>query len=78
VYVFALLHHQSKASIDPLNLEQWEFYVVGTCVLNERKRSQHSISLKSLKAICVPMKYAELAAAVEAAAKQQTNATAAV
>jgi hypothetical protein len=68
VYVFALLHHQIKETIDPLDLEQWEFYVVGTDDLNRRTRSQHSITLASLKARYAPVKYAALAEAVERAA----------
>lgn len=51
VYVFALLSHLDKVTLDPLNLDQWEFYVLPTAVLNERKRSQHSITLRSLKAM---------------------------
>ncbi|MGO9271519.1 MAG: hypothetical protein ACLQOO_14870 [Terriglobia bacterium] len=51
VYVFALLGHLDKATIDPLNLDQWEFYVVPTAVLDKRTRSQHSITLKSLQRI---------------------------
>jgi hypothetical protein len=52
VYVFALLHHTDKESIDPLNLRQWTFYVVPTSALDARVRSQHSITLKSLQALC--------------------------
>jgi len=48
-YVFALLAHQDKETIDPLNLDQWCFYVVPTQKLDERKRSRHSIMLKSLE-----------------------------
>ncbi|MFH1852134.1 MAG: hypothetical protein ABIA75_07290 [Candidatus Neomarinimicrobiota bacterium] len=51
VYVFALLSHKDKMTIDPLNLKQWEFFVLPTEVLNQRKRSQHSITLKSLDRI---------------------------
>jgi hypothetical protein len=51
VYVFALLAHQNQATLDPLNLVQWEFYVVPTAVLDARERSQHSITLPSLKAL---------------------------
>jgi hypothetical protein len=68
VYVFALLHHRTQATIDPLDLEQWEFYVVGVDDLNERRRSQHSITLKSLQAKYDAVKYVGLAEAVEAAA----------
>jgi hypothetical protein len=49
VYIFALLAHRDQATLDPLNLDQWEFYVLPTATLNDRKRSQHSITLPSLK-----------------------------
>lgn len=51
VYVFALLKHTIRQTIDPLNLAQWEFYVLPTSVLDERERSQHSIGLAALKAV---------------------------
>lgn len=51
VYVFALLAHQEQATLDPLDLVQWEFYVVPTAALDARERSQHSITLNSLKAL---------------------------
>ncbi len=35
VYVFALLAHENKVTLDPLNLDQWEFYVLPTSILNE-------------------------------------------
>lgn len=49
VYVFALLAHQEKATIDPLNIRHWKFFVVPTAVLDARERSQHSITLRSLE-----------------------------
>lgn len=49
VYVFALLKHTDRNTLDPLNVAQWEFYVLPTQVLNERTRSQHSITLPSLQ-----------------------------
>ena len=49
VYVFALLACQDQMALDPLDVSQWEFYVVPTVLLNRRERSQHSISLKSLR-----------------------------
>ena len=51
VYVFALLAHREQETIDPLNLDQWDFYVLPTRVLNARARSQHSITLRSLDAL---------------------------
>lgn len=52
VYVFALLAHTDKNTIDPLNIDQWRFYVLPTTALNARTRSQHSITLKSLEKLC--------------------------
>jgi hypothetical protein len=51
VYVFALLTHKDKPTVEPLNVKQWAFYVLPTAVLNERTRSQHSITLKTLDAL---------------------------
>jgi hypothetical protein len=69
VYVFALLAHQDKATIDPLNLAQWEFWAVPTADLDNRARSQHSITLKSLRELAGdPVGFQGLAAAVERAA----------
>ncbi len=67
LYVFALLAHHEKATLDPLNVEQWQFYVVLTTVLNARTRSQHSITLKSLEALGSAVRFSELAAAVRKA-----------
>lgn len=51
VYVFAVLIHKDKLTVDPLNLKQWEFYVLPTTALDKRERSQYSITLKSLIAL---------------------------
>ena len=65
VYVFALLVHKDKDMVDPLDLALWEFYVLPTSVLNERTRSQHSITLPSLKKLAGEVvKYDGLADAV--------------
>lgn len=66
VYVFALLAHTDKTTIDPLNLDQWRFYVLPTATLNGRTRSQHSITLRSLEKLCSEaITYAGLSKAVE-------------
>ena len=54
-------------TLDPLNLDQWSFYLVPTQMLNQRTRSQHSITLKSLEVLCPkPVLYPELKQAVAA------------
>ena len=68
VYVFALLAHKDKATIDPLNLDQWEFFVVRTTDLDARTRSQHSITLASLLRLHGPsVNYSQLKEAVSKA-----------
>ncbi len=70
VYVFAVQAHQDKATVDPLDVDQWEFFVLPTRVLDERAPTQKSITLSSLAKLG-PTKTAfdELKAAIEAAAE---------
>lgn len=70
VYVFALLAHKDQATLNPLDVSQWEFYVVPTVVLDRRERSQHSITLKSLRDLHgEPVGYADLKRAIGKAAE---------
>ncbi|GAA1761288.1 hypothetical protein GCM10009795_004650 [Nocardioides hankookensis] len=48
VYVFALLHHQNKSTVDPLDLDQWTFHAMSTLKLNKYVPEQRSIGLASL------------------------------
>lgn len=66
IYIFCVLKHKDKATVDPLNLEQWEFYVLSADVLNERFPTQKTISLSSLLKLN-PCKatFEELAACVQ-------------
>ncbi len=69
IYVFALLAHMDKRTIDPLNVNQWQFYVLPTATLDARARSQHSITLKSLEQLSGgAVHYTALRKAVEQAA----------
>ena len=72
VYVFALLKERDKSKVNPLNLDQWEFFVVPTVTLNVRKRSQQTITLHSLETEKDELKvqqvsFSELEAAVKKA-----------
>jgi hypothetical protein len=48
VYVFCLLHHREKQTLDPLDLSQWSFYVVRTEILDSTYPSAKGLSLKAL------------------------------
>jgi hypothetical protein len=69
VYVSALLAHTDKATVDPLDLDQWTFYVLPTAVLDGRTRSQHSIMLRTLEGLTKVVRFAELREAVDLAAE---------
>lgn len=47
IYVFCLYASKVREE-SPLNLNQWEFYVLPTCILNQRHCNQKTISLNSL------------------------------
>ncbi len=49
VYVFCLLHHEEQETINPMNLNQWTFYLVKTATLDEKIPKQKSITLSSIK-----------------------------
>lgn len=67
-YIFAILAHRQKSTLNPLDVSQWEFYVLPTPILNERTRSQHSITLPTLTRLSGgPVAYGDLAKAVREA-----------
>lgn len=72
VYVFALLAHTDQTTIDPLNVNQWKFFVLPTVTLDSRTRSQHSIALPTLENLSGgAVLYKDLKKAVQTAAAQE-------
>lgn len=51
VYVFCVHKHKDQETINPLDLRQWEFYVLSTKDLNEKVGNQKSIGLGRLMEI---------------------------
>ena len=47
-YVFCLLHHKDKKTVDPTKLDQWTFYVLSTKRLDKEKKQQKRIGLSPL------------------------------
>ncbi|MBN2022834.1 MAG: hypothetical protein JW809_08555 [Pirellulales bacterium] len=71
VYVFALLAHRDKTTVDPLNVGQWQFFVLPAKTLNQRTRSQDSITLGSLQRLREgPIAFDGLVRAVRQAAEE--------
>lgn len=71
IYVFALLEHHDKSTVDPMDASQWSFYVVRTAELDSKLPNQERISLTPLKLLAKPpVKYSELRDAVSAEARE--------
>jgi hypothetical protein len=64
VYVFCLFKHREKETLNPLSLEQWEFYVLPTIKLNTYTQSKTSITLTSLQKLTHGISFEELSNAV--------------
>lgn len=73
VYVFCLLKHKDKSTVNPLLLEQWAFYILPTFMLDNYTRSQTSITLKSLENISAPVSFAELKEKIYSAYDEQLD-----
>lgn len=64
IYVFCLLKEKNPELINPLNTNQWEFYVVSTEELDNQFPQQKTITLSSLKKISEPLLYRQLKNAI--------------
>ncbi|MBL1214790.1 MAG: hypothetical protein HND52_15640 [Ignavibacteriae bacterium] len=73
VYVFCHLKHKDQKTIDPLKMEQWDFYVLPTYRLDNYERSQSSITINSLRRLTEPKKYSDLKTEIEKAFEEQKN-----
>lgn len=49
IYVFCLLNHKDQKTIDPLNLDQWDFFILPAMALNTLSLTQATISLAALQ-----------------------------
>ncbi|HET6765692.1 MAG TPA: hypothetical protein VFH27_18560 [Longimicrobiaceae bacterium] len=76
VYVFCVLHHMDKTTVDPLDLRQWEFHVLPSRVLRERAAGQKTIGLPALLALGArTVDHAGIAEAVRMAARRDDSAS---
>ena len=61
IYVFCLLAHEEAKTLDPLDVSQWEFYVLGSSILDAKFPLGRSIGLASLESLeDLPITYADL------------------
>ena len=67
VYVFALLAHREKPKVNPMNLDQWKFYVLSTAALNQHFGDQKRLALGGLEEHALPVNFRALKTAVSEA-----------
>jgi hypothetical protein len=77
LYVFALLSHCDKQTLDPLDVSQWEFFLLPRTMLDTRLPTQKQLSLSGLlKLDPVRCLFAELSETIERVGQQlQQGAT---
>ena len=73
IYVFVLLAHRDQPTADPMNLDQWTFYVLPTAALNEHFKDQKTLGLGGLEKYASPVGYEELKAAVSKAMAKSSD-----
>lgn len=74
VYVFCLLAHKEQSTIDPLNMNQWQFYILSSDRLNQSVEAQKTITLSSLLRLHpIAATYFELPSAIEKSVQDITE-----
>jgi hypothetical protein len=65
VYVFSLLAHSDRASVDPLDVEQWTFYVAPTSLIDRRLGDAKTAGLSTVRRLAGnPLRWEDLRSAV--------------
>lgn len=71
VYIFCLLHHKDQANVNPLDMDQWTFYVLATQLLDTELPKQQTLSLsRLLKLDPVQASYGEIDTAITSACSE--------
>ena len=65
VYVFSLLAQKYKTQVNPIDVDQWEFYIIPTTVINSEFDDRQSISLRQVKKYSKACKISQLADAIK-------------
>ena len=67
IYVFCVLNHKDQDTLDPMNLDQWGFYVLPASVLNTLSLTQKTLGLAGLLKLnpCIA-KYEGITSCIEA------------
>lgn len=67
IYVFCLLNEKNRDKVNPLDLNQWDFYTVKTRTIDSTFGNQKSVSLSKIEPICIRTKFSGIKQAVDLA-----------
>ncbi|MBQ4066239.1 MAG: hypothetical protein IJD22_01220 [Clostridia bacterium] len=74
LYIFCLNTGETREDSYPLNLNNWEFYIVPTSVINEKCKNNKTISLNKIRKLgFLPLKYDGIRPAVDQFADSLAN-----
>lgn len=74
VYVFCLFACKDPALANPLDLSQWEFYVLSTKILDAKIPKQKTITLNSLKKLgAIQIEYSKLNSTIQNISNQHKD-----
>ena len=65
VYVFCLLNEKNRDKINPLDLNQWDFYIAKTSVIDDTFDNQKSVALSVVEPICIRTKFNGIKQAID-------------
>jgi hypothetical protein len=76
IYVFCVLSHKDQNTLDPLNLDQWDFYILPASVLDTLSLTQKTLGLAALLKLnpCIA-KYEGITSCIEALGRDLPRAT---
>lgn len=60
IYVFCLNKGETKETSNPLNVNNWEFYVISTKIINEKCNNYKSIGLEKVRKLTKAISYDKL------------------
>lgn len=67
IYVFCLLNEKNRDEVYPLDINQWDFYIVKTQTIDSTFGNQKSVSLSIIEPICVRTKFGGIKQAIDLA-----------
>lgn len=71
IYVFCLFANEDRATANPMSLDQWQFYIVPTKLINEVYPNRRTLTLPGMNKLgAIPHNYSEIKSQIDAIINQ--------